>query len=169
MKFKGIAFILFLLLFGIFLSVSSCKTTKKREDVSKAAKAYQNTTSYYNGYFNADELYQNSLMVLNQSYKDDYQKILPLYTYRAVASTKSVAQDLDKVVEKLSRVINLKRASEWVDDSYLLIGKAQYLKQDFEKAQKTFEYFSDEMNPAFKKSLAKAAKRKQIKLKKKQK
>lgn len=167
MKFKGIAFILFLLLFGIFLSVSSCKTTKKREDVSKAAKAYQNTTSYYNGYFNADELYQNSLMVLNQSYKDDYQKILPLYTYRAVASTKSVAQDLDKVVEKLSRVINLKRASEWVDDSYLLIGKAQYLKQDFEKAQKTFEYFSDEMNPAFKKSLAKAAKKKTDKTQKK--
>lgn len=149
-----------LLSIGILISVSSCKTTKKREDVSKAAKAYQNTTSYYNGYFNAEELYQNSLNVLNQTYKDDYQKILPVYTYRAVASTKPVSQDLDKVVEKLSRVINLKRASDWVDDSYLLLGKAQYLKQDFEKAEKTFEYFSDEMNPAFKKSLAKLAKKK---------
>ena len=165
MKFKGISFVLILLSLGILLI--ACKTTKKREDVSKTAKAYQNMTSYYNGYFNAEEIYQNSLNVLNQSHKDDYQKILPLYKYRAVENTKSVAQDLDKVVEKLSRVINLKRAADWVDDSYLLMGKAQYVKQDFEKAQKTFEYFSDEMNPAFKKSLAKSAKKKNDKKNKK--
>lgn len=38
MKFKGIAFILFLLLFGIFLSVSSCKTTKKEKMFQKQQK-----------------------------------------------------------------------------------------------------------------------------------
>ncbi len=150
---------------GIFsllmlLAVTSCKTTKKKDEVSKLGKFYQNTTSYYNGYFNANEIYQNSLLTLDELHQDDYNKILPLYTYRDVTDTKSVSQDLDKVVEKLARVINLHRASDWVDDSYLLMGKAQYVKQDFEQAQKVFEYFVDEMNPAYKKSGYKTNKKK---------
>lgn len=172
-------FIAVIFLLGIF-SINSCKTTKKKGDVSKVKKFYKNTTSYYNGYFNADEIYQNALVVLDDMHQDDYNKILPLYTYRDVPDTKSVSQDLDKVVEKLGRVINLHRVADWVDDSYLLMGKAQYVKQDFEKAQNVFEYFVDEMNPAFKrtnyktkkekkKEKKKAAKKKRKKRKKKKK
>ncbi len=158
--FIGVIFLL-----GI-VSLNSCKTTKKKGEVSKAKKFYKNTTAYYNGYFNANELYQNALVVLDNMHKDDYNHILPLYTYRDVPDTKSVSQDLDKVVEKLGRVINLHRVSDWVDDSYLLMGKAQYVKQDFEKAQNVFEYFVDEMNPALKKTDYKTKKAKKSKKKK---
>jgi tetratricopeptide (TPR) repeat protein len=159
MKLHNKYFLFFIIFSGILLLFVSCKTTKKREDVSKAGKYYQNTTSYYNAFFNANEIYQNSINNLLLSYKDDYQKILPLYPSRVTENPKAVAQDMDKIVEKMSRMINLKRASDWVDDGYLMIGKAQYLKQDFEKAQKTFEYFSEEMNPVFKKNLIKANKK----------
>ncbi len=157
-----------------FVSLNSCKTTKKKGEVSKVGKFYKNTTAYYNGYFNANEIYQNALVVLDNLHRDDYNHILPLYTYRDVPDTKSVSQDLDKVVEKLGRVINLHRVADWVDDSYLLMGKAQYVKQDFEKAQNVFEYFVDEMNPAFKKSnyktkKSKKAKKKKVKRKKRKK
>lgn len=146
--------------FAFLISIFSCKTTKKKDEVSKFGKAYQNTTSYYNGYFNANEIYQNVLLRLDQMHQDDYGKILPLYTYMDVPDTKSVSPDLDKVVEKLGRVINLHRAANWVDDSYLLMGKAQFVKQDYEQAQKVFEYFVDEMNPAYKKSNYKTNKKK---------
>lgn len=159
MKLHNKYFLVFIIFSGIFLFFVSCKTTKKREDVSKAGKYYQNTTSYYNAFFNANEIYQNSINNLLLSYKDDYQKILPLYPSRATENPKAVAQDMDKVIEKMSRMINLKRASDWVDDGYLMIGKAHYLKQDFEKAQKTFEYFSEEMNPVFKKNYLKSNKK----------
>ena len=125
--------------------------------MSKFGKFYQNTTSYYNGYFNADEIYQLSLDRLQSTYKDDYQKILSIYPYQDLENVSMVNQDMDKVIEKLGRVINLHRAANWVDDSYLLMGKAQFVKKDYEKAQQTFEYFHDEMNPAFKK--AKTAKK----------
>ena len=160
-SFAGILVLIMLLFAG------SCKTTKKKGDVSKLGRFYHNTTSYYNGYFNANELYQNSLAVLEELHQDDYNKILSLYPYRDVPDTKSVAQDLDKVVEKLARVINLHRVGDWVDDSYLLMGKAQYAKQDFEKAQHVFEYFVDEMNPAFKTTNYKLNKKKKAKDKKK--
>ena len=148
-----------------FTSFHSCKTTKKKGEVSKVGKFYKNTTAYYNGYFNANEIYQNALVVLDDIHKDNYNQILPLYTYRDVPDTKSVSQDLDKVIEKLGRVINLHRVADWVDDSYLLMGKAQYVKQDFEKAQNVFEYFVDEMNPAFKKNDYKIKKEKKSKKK----
>jgi len=167
MTFRKI-FIAVIFLLGIF-SFSSCKTTKKKDDVSKIGKMYQNTTSYYNGYFNANEIYQNSIASLDQQHQDNYNKILPIYTYRDVPDAKRVSQDLDKVIEKLGRVINLHRAANWVDDSYLLMGKAQYVKQDFEKAQKVFEYFVDEMNPAFKKTNYKTKKDKSKKKKRRKK
>lgn len=136
----------------VLMTIVSCKTTKKREDVSKFGKFYQNTNSYYNGYFNANEIYQNVLFNFNQQHKDNYQRILALYPYMDIENPKSQNTDLDKVIEKMGRDINLHRAADWVDDCYLMIGKAQFLKQDYEKAQKTFEYFYDQMNPAFKNS-----------------
>ncbi len=158
-----------ILLLVFFTGIFSCKSTKKRGETSKLGKAYQNMTSYYNGYFNANEIYVAGIEKLQQMHEDDYNNILSLYPERDVASTKSVAEDFDKVVEKLGRVITLRRASDWVDDSYLLMGKAQYAKQDFEKAQQVFEFFVDEMNPAFRKSKAKKNKKEEAKKKKKKK
>ncbi len=158
-----------ILLLVFFTGVFSCKSTKRRDETSKLGKAYQNMTSYYNGYFNANEIYIAGMEKLRQMHEDDYNNILSLYPERDVTNTKSVSQDFDKVVEKLGRVIVLHRASNWVDDSYLLMGKAQYAKQDFEKAQQVFEFFVDEMNPAFKKTKSKKKKKEEAKKKKKKK
>ena len=138
----------FLILLGFLLAISSCTTTKRKGEVSKMGKLYHNTTAQYNGYFNANELYEKSMIGLDALHQDNYNQLLPLYTYREVEDPSSAAPDLDLAVEKVSKVINLHRVSSWTDDCYLLLGKAQYLKQDFETAEKTFEYFVDEMNPA---------------------
>ena len=45
----------------VFL-VTACTTQKKRGDLTKFQKFYQNTTSEYNGYFNANILYEESLL-----------------------------------------------------------------------------------------------------------
>lgn len=132
----------------LLLLINSCTTTKRKGEVSKVGKFYHNTTAQYNGYFNANEIYQASLMTLNDMQQDNYNQLLPLYTYRDVQNATSVEGNLNIAIEKVSKVINLHRVSTWTDDCYLLLGKAQYLKQDFETAEKTFEYFVDEMNPA---------------------
>jgi tetratricopeptide (TPR) repeat protein len=130
------------------LLINSCTSTKRKGEVSKLGKLYHNTTAQYNGYFNANELYIKSLATLNDMHQDNYNKLLPLYTYRDVADPAVVEAELNITIEKVSKVINLHRVSSWTDDCYLLLGKSQYLKQDFETAEKTFEYFVDEMNPA---------------------
>ena len=119
----------------------SCKTQKSRtEELTGLKKKWHNMNSRYNGYFNADVLMTESIATLENQYQDNYNKILPVYEYVAVDKAQSVAPDLDNAIEKVSIVATLHRQSDWTDDCYLLIGKAQYLKKDYESSEETFEY-----------------------------
>ncbi len=131
---------------AIFSGCAS-KRKKKGEEPSKLSKFYHNTTSLYNGYFNANELMKESYLTLRQSHKDNYTELLPLYDYVTVADPKVVYANLDKAIEKVTTVAALHEPSKWVDDCYVLMGEAQYLKQEFETAEETFAYFKDEFNP----------------------
>ncbi|MCP3933539.1 MAG: tetratricopeptide repeat protein [Bacteroidetes bacterium] len=132
-----------LLSIAVFL-LSSCVTQKRKGDLSTLGKIYHNTTARYNGYFNANELLIASTAQLSQDHEDNYNKVLDIYKYTVVENPKSAASDLDNAIEKVSVVVSLHRESHWADDCYLLIGKAQYLKQDYESSEETLEYLLDE-------------------------
>ncbi len=136
-----------LLILAVFSIVSACTTQKKKSDMSALGELYHNTTAHYNGYFNADELVTASILNLEQQYQDNYTKLLPMYEYVAVENPQSAAPDLDEAIKKVSIVVNLHRYSKWTDDCYLLVGKAQYLKQDYESAEETLRYLANEFSP----------------------
>ena len=134
-------------LFGLCLLLSACATKKKKGETSWLGKIYHNTTAKFNGYYNADVILKESLVQLDDQHQDNYNQILDLYTYSAVENPAAVAPELDRAIEKVTTVAALHEPSKWVDDCYLLLGKAQYLKQDYESAEETFEYFIEEFNP----------------------
>lgn len=143
--------------------LASCVTQKKKEDVSTLGKLYHNTTAKYNGYFNANELLEESILRLEEQHKDNFNQILPVYDYVDVDNPQAVAGDLDEAIKKVSVVVNLHRVSQWTDDCYLLVGKAQYLKQDYEAAEETLRYTVDQFSPekmAKKEAAAKKSKKK---------
>ncbi len=148
----------------VLFLVAACTTQKKRGDLTKFQKFYQNTTSEYNGYFNANILYEESLLKMSEQVQDNYNKILPVYKYAEADNPKAVAEDLDEAIKKVSIVVSLHRQSDWVDDCYLLMGKSMYLKQDYETAQEALEYLVAEYNPQ---ALAKKQSRKRKKAEKK--
>lgn len=129
----------------IFLA-SGCSTTKKKGEVSKLGRFYHNTTAKYNGYFNANEILKESIVTLESGNQDNYNELLNVYAYQG-DNPQVVAPNLDIAIEKVSTVVTLHRPSKWVDDCYLLLGKAQYLKQDYESAEETFRFFQEEFDP----------------------
>lgn len=140
---------LYLAILLVFAFVFSCKTTKSRtEELTGIKKLYHNTTAEFNGFFNADVLLVNSVASLEAAHQDNYNKILPMFKYIEVEPIQSVNNDLDIAIEKVSIVATLHRQSDWTDDCYLLLGKAQYLKQDFESAEETLEYTLKEFSPS---------------------
>ena len=153
--------VLFYLL--ILITISACTTQKKRGELTKLQRFYHNTTSEFNGYFNANILYEESLLTLQDQIQDNYNKILPVYKYTEADNPKAVAEKLDEAIKKVSVVVSLHRESDWVDDCYLLMGKSMFLKQDYESAQEALEYMVAEFNPD---AVAKKKTRKRKKAKK---
>ncbi len=167
-----------LLLTLSFLLISGCSTQKKRGQYSPIGQAWHDLNARFNGYFNATELYDASEELLRAQHQHNYNELLPIYTYVAADNPKAAAPDLDIAIEKSSIVVSIHRGSKWTDDCYLLIGKAQYLKKDYETAEETFKYLANEYNPKaiakrnkeIRSAKAKKAKRKKIrKQKRKQK
>jgi tetratricopeptide (TPR) repeat protein len=155
----------------LLLFLSSCVTQKKKGDLSALGKLYHNTTAKYNGYFNANEIMAAVMLQLEAQHKDNFNQLIPIYRYVNVENPQSVYPDLDEAIKKVSIVVGLHRESQWSDDCYLLMGKAQYLKQDYESAEATFRYLVNEYDPTVKnlkdrKKQAAAESKKKIKSKK---
>lgn len=142
--------------------LSGCVTKKSRDDQSKVGQYYQNLTSRFNGWFNANELVNQSIVTLETQYQDNYNEILPIYKYAAVENADAVKADLDEAIKKVSVVVTLHKHSDWVDDCYLLIGKSLYLKKDYEASENAFEFYMDEFLPTGKRTSTKFKRKKKV-------
>lgn len=129
------------------LLISSCVTEKKKSDISATKKFYHNTTAYYNAFFNAEVLMDESMLSMQEAHIDNYNQLLSVYDYTNLQNPKIEANNLDIAVEKVSKSASLHRQSHWVDDCYVLIGKAQFYKQDYETAEETLMFFEEEFDP----------------------
>jgi tetratricopeptide (TPR) repeat protein len=150
------------LIFLVF-ALESCVTTRSRnKDLSPIGKLYHNTTALYNGYFNANEIMEATYLELEQQHRDNYGKILPVFPYTEISNPQQAAAKLDEAVKKVTKVAAIHPKSHWVDDCYLLAGKAHFLKQDYETAETTLRWLVNEYNPEREK-LKKAVKKGTIK------
>ena len=130
------------------LGLAGCKTQRRFGERKPIPQWYHNFTSKYNGYFNANEIVEIAEEELTDGRKLDYSELLPIYPAYTSPDAKGQAPQLDKAMEKVSLVVNIHRPSVYEDDSYLLLGKAQLLKQDLEEAEHTFEYAVKDFDPA---------------------
>lgn len=110
-------------------------------------RTYHKTTSRFNPYFNGMESYKEGKFKLEQSHKDDYDKILSVYDWGDEELSKSIVPEMDRAVEKGSKVIQThsmyisgKQLNVYIIHSYMLIGRARFLKWDLFPALETFNY-----------------------------
>ena len=130
--------ILFLFVMLIF---SSCKTTKNRF----LNKAYHKTTTRYNWYFNALQSFNSAVNKIESTHKDDFNELLTIYPLGTEKDAQSVAPQLDKALKKCalaiskhSMLIKGQEYNSWIDDCYLLIGKAYFYKKEYIKSIEAF-------------------------------
>jgi len=103
-----------------------------------------------------------------ESFVDDYTKILPVFTYDDEAIAQTIAPDMETSITKASKVITLhsikakpeykngpqtekqkafyarNEYNKWIDDNYLVMGKAYLYRHDFELAIETFKFILTE-------------------------
>jgi tetratricopeptide (TPR) repeat protein len=141
---------------GIFIGCSTKKNTP-------ATRAYHNVSARYNVYFNAKESLKAGISRINQTIPDDYTNILPIFKCTLPEAAKVASSEMELAITKCNKLISLhsitkspdrkpnnserykKFASKgefnkWIDDSYVLMGKASYYNHDFHRAIENFNY-----------------------------
>lgn len=149
----------------VFLIVA-CSTEKN----TPITRTYHNVTSIYNILFNGKESFREGMEKYDKAYNDDYSRILPVFTYGEENLAGSIQPQMDRTIEKCSKVISLhsitvkpdakksvmsekekafyqqSEYNKYVDDSYLLMGKAQFYSNKYLEAERTFRYVMNEYN-----------------------
>lgn len=147
---------------SLFLMVSifsGCSTEKN----TRASRAFHNVTSKYNIYFNGNESVKKGIENIEQNIEDDFTRILPIYKSSDPSAAKMVKSDMENAVIKGSKLIEIhsitakpkrrrnrtrkyqefasqEEFNKWIDDSYILMGKAYFYQHNFVSAINNFSY-----------------------------
>ena len=137
MKFRYQYYLIFISLFTS-LFIWSCSAKKE----GKKLHLMKNLTAHYNIYFNANELLKTSEINIKKSLVDDFTQILDIFPKLTEETTSGETANLNEVVKKANSIALDKYESNWLDDSYLLLARAEYLKGDYYNAAEYYSYVS---------------------------
>ena len=138
-----------LFLFVVAVGLSSCSTRRN----TAAARAYHNLTSHYNVYWNGEQNLEQAEVFLRRQAKDNYGKILRVYNYGDRRLARQMASRVELTIKKAaltiqnhSMVFGRKEEVKWVEESYLMMGKAFFYKHDFTAARRVFDFVQKKYN-----------------------
>ena len=152
-----------LLLVVASLLATACSTHKN----TAKSRFWQSFTAKYNTYYNGSQAYIEGSLEKEKGNKDNFTEQLPLFTVGNKQSRTLGKSQFDRTVEKMEKTIKqhsikvkpewrksrrkTARDKEWLSrreynpflwKAWLLMGKAQYQKGEFEEAAATFSYMS---------------------------
>lgn len=132
------------------ISIFMACSTEKNTFINRV---YHGTTARYNGLFNARELVRQGLENYRENYREDYHQILPIELLPNEEDVIDFYPIVDTAISKCKKVISkhsMPTASKpsrkktehanWVDQNWIMIGKANYIRRDYQQAFKNFEY-----------------------------
>ncbi len=140
--------------------LSGCTTTKN----TWMNRAYHNVTSKYNIFFNARQSLKSGEEKMERTIENDYTHLLPLFKDSDPSSAKAVESDMENVILKASKLIEVhsitskprrrrsggsrryqdfarkEEFNNWIDESYLIMGKAYFYLDNYLSAINNFSY-----------------------------
>lgn len=92
---------------------------------------WKDYTTYFNTYYNAKTLFDRAeeQILLEQT---------DVFAFRRERINQQINQDLTKVIEKCSKILQFDLESSYFDDALFMTGKAFYYQQEYAKAQRKF-------------------------------
>ncbi len=138
----------------------SCSVEKN----TSLSRNYHNLTSHYNIYFNGNESFKRGVTKAGKSIQLDFNKVLPVFLYEDESVHNAVRSDMKRSIDKATKVITFhsitakpkvkegnqsprdkvfyekNEYNKWMDDSYMLMGKAYMYQGEFFLAAETFKH-----------------------------
>lgn len=137
-----------ILLFATVLFLCGGCSTKKN---TLTRRMFHNLTSHYNVYWNGEQSLIEGDQQLKTSVKDDFSQVLRVYNYGTQQDGMSLNSKMDRALEKTSICVQKhsmrfgsRERVRWIDDAYLVMGKAHFYKHDYIPARRTFDFVATE-------------------------
>ncbi|MBN7809447.1 gliding motility protein [Algoriphagus sp. H41] len=128
-RFSGLAVV-------VLIVVGACSSERN----TFTNRTFHNLTSHFNAYYLSDTKIKEVENQVRANYKEDYTQVLPVFIPIDSATIKQNKEKLDSARELSSKAIDWHRISKWVDDSYYLLGKIDYLQGQQDDALNAFKY-----------------------------
>ena len=147
----------------VVLTMVACSAQKN----TAKSRFWQSFTAKYNTYFNGSQAFIDGALEKEKGNRDNYTELLPLFTVGNKQSVTLGKGNFDRAVEKMEKTIkqhSIKAKPEWKKTrrktakdrewlgrreynpflwkAWLLMGKAQFQRGDFDEAAATFSYMS---------------------------
>ena len=127
------------------------------------SRQYHALTTHYNVFFNGKESLKSGKKKIETSIEYNYTSILPVFDYNDENARSLAAGDFDNAIDKATKAIKLhsitrkpkrkkvkqsdkykefrkkREFNSWIEDCYLLLGKAQFYKSDYRTAINALE------------------------------
>ena len=133
----GVINIIYLAFFvGTIFLVNGCSQEKN----TLLSKGWHNLNARDNAIFLARERTKELEADIDSKTQSDYNKVLFPVTIIDTNQTKGYKDKTDDIVKKASRSITYHKNSHYVDDGYILVGKARILRGEWKLAAETFRF-----------------------------
>ena len=133
-----------IIIFGVTLFVG-CST----QNDAWPNRMYHQLNTKYNGLFYAEQYLEEGIKKIEKLHEDDYTKILTINKHGSIKDAQSAQSDLDNAIEKSqvaiqqhSMEIKGEEKNKLVDRAYMVIGKSQFYKKDYNQAINTFSFLT---------------------------
>jgi outer membrane protein assembly factor BamD (BamD/ComL family) len=133
----SLSLLLILTLFYGLLSVSC-----SQESNSFVGRTYHNLAARDNAFFLARERMKLVEVKVYDLREDNYNVILHPIPPVDTNKTKALATQLDDIIKKSSIPVRRHKNSDYVDDSYILIGRCRVYKGELKKGMDTYKYMN---------------------------
>ena len=100
----------------------------------------ENISAKYNIVYHGRKIIQDTERENFAAHRDNYQQLLPVLVEPTESTVSSNAKLMDSVIGKALDIINRKSKSKYINEAYLLTGKANYLKGNYYNAAEFFTY-----------------------------
>jgi tetratricopeptide (TPR) repeat protein len=157
----------------VTFSISGCSTKKN----TALTRFYHGLTTKYNILFNGSESFKEGKTKYQDSYEDDYSQVLPVFVYGDEELAAGIKPQMDRTIDKSTKSIRLHSITKkpqdkgemsekdkafynkneyniYIDDAYLLMGKAFFYQSDYASAIRIFNFIIKQYDDAKTKYLA---------------
>lgn len=124
----------------LLLLIATVAISCSQENYSWVAVRWHNLNARDNAYFLAREKMKEVDAQIWKTNIDDYNKILKVYPNVDKPVQAAISTSIDDIIKKAALPVTRHKNSDWVDDSYNLIGKARLYQGEITLAQETFKF-----------------------------